>query len=64
MGILSVEVRLVWGLVQHGTCAFVGLWTSTCLVAWIVVVRPRSLSEQPVLPKLLADLEEWVMVQF
>ena len=56
-----VMVRSVWGLVQRGTCTVVGLWSNIGRVAWIVVVRPHSLSEQLVLPEPLLDSEEWVI---
>ena len=71
MVIRSVVDRLARELVQHETCAVASLQSSIDLVVWIVVVRPRFLSVQPVLPELLADLEEsvlkvleWGMVRF
>ena len=45
MVIRLVEVWSVWGLVQRGTCAFVGLRSSIDLAAWTVAVRFHSLSE-------------------
>jgi hypothetical protein len=69
--IRSVWVWLVWGSVRLGTCAFVDLHSNISRVVWIVATRPHSLSEQPVLPELLADSEEsgvvvwrWGLVQF
>ena len=56
--IQSVWVWSVWGSVQRGTYASVGLRSSIGQAAWFVVVHPRSLSEQPVLPELLADSAE------
>ena len=56
--IRSVWVRLVRGSVWCGTCASVGLHSNIGRVVWIVVIRPHSLSEQSVLPELLADSEE------
>ena len=58
MAIRLIEVQLVWGLVQHGTCVTVSLRSSIGRVAWIDVIRLRSLSEQLVPPELLPDLEE------
>ena len=58
MVIRSVVDQSVWELVQRETCAVVGLQSSIGLTVWIVVVHLRFLSEQPVLPELLADSEE------
>ena len=58
MVIWSIEVWSVRGLVQRGTCTVIGLQSNTVLSAWIIVICPHSLSEQPVLPKLLPDSEE------
>ena len=48
-------------VLQHETCAVVGLHFSTVLAVWHIVwgVFLLSLSGQPVLPKLLSELKEW-----
>ena len=57
MAIRSVVDQSVQELVQRETCVVVGLPSSTGLVVWIVVVCPRLVSVQLVLPELLADSE-------
>ena len=65
---ICTVIRLVWvqlirGSIQCETCASVDLRSSIGRVAWIVAIRPRLLSEQPVLPELLADSELGVVVR-
>ena len=59
--IQSVVDRSIRELVQHETCAVVSLQSNIGLAVWIIVVHPRLLSAQLVLPKLLADSEESVL---